>query len=242
LLKNYSNLWVFGDSYTTPDYCVDPCNSFWGLTAEYCKIPTIKNCSRLGNSFDSVSQLLVEMQNEYDWKKDLFLIGIPPLERITVFDNYKDTVYHGHEIDTKYWSNNPFQIKSHHGLVALQNYGEDKQLILHSDRAWLETQTLRTIFLLTSWLDSKQANYLIINLSKSLDQSNIWGPSEFVLPFVKNHERCLVFEDTYRDINVNVHKPVDYDTYGWNGHHGSDGNLYFFKKSLLPWLQRCNLA
>ena len=240
--KNYDKLWVFGDSYTTPNICVSSAESFWGLTATYCKISTIKNCSRPVNSFDSVCQLLVAMQNDYNWEKDLFLIGIPPLERITVFDDYKDTTYNGHRIDTKLWSDELFPINAHRGLVGLQNYGTDKQLIIHSDRSWVETQNLRTIFLLTSWLDSKNANYVIINLSKSFNRNDTWGPNEFVLPYVENHKRCLVFEDSYRDINVDINKPTDYDTYGWNGHHGSAGNLYFFKKSLLPWLQRCKLA
>ena len=31
--KTYDKLWVFGDSYTTPNYFVDAKDSFWGLTA-----------------------------------------------------------------------------------------------------------------------------------------------------------------------------------------------------------------
>jgi hypothetical protein len=125
--------------------------------------------------------------------------------------------------------------------VTLQNYGADKQLIIHNDRSWVETQVLRTIFLLTTWLDSKNANYMILNLSKDLDRDNSWGPSEFVLPYAIQHPRCILFENTYHGINLNINKPADYNDFGWNGHHGPAGNAYFFEKSLLPHMQQCKL-
>ena len=232
MLKDYNKLWVFGDSYATPRVCVNPQDSFWGLTAQHLKIGSIKNCSKPVNSFDSVCHLLISMQDQYDWDHDLFLIGIPILERITVFDNFKDTAYFGHEIDTNTWRSNRFKIPYHHGLIGMQNYGSDKELIIHSDRSWVETQALRTIFLLTTWLDSKNANYLIVNLSKPMDKDNLWGPSEFVLPFCQNHSRCILFEDTYYSVNVHKHKPPDFKQYGWGGHHGPAGNAHFFETSI----------
>jgi hypothetical protein len=223
---------VFGDSYTTPDVCVTPEDSFWGLTAQHFKIDAIKNCSRSVNSFDSVCHLLISMQDQFDWNIDLFLIGIPPLERITIFDNFKDTAYFGHEIDTTTWTSNRFKIPYHHGLIGMQNYSNDKELIIHSNRSWLETKTLQTIFLLTTWLDSKNANYLIVNLSKPMDKNNLWGPSEFVLPYCQNHKRCILFDDTYYSVNVNLNEPVDFRQYGWRGHHGPAGNAHFFETSI----------
>ena len=239
--KVYDKLWVFGDSYTTPDICVDPRDSFWGLTASYCNIPKILNCSRPVNSFDSVCHLLVSEQTQYNWDRDLLLIGIPPLARITVFDDFKDTPYYGHEIKTSSWESDKFQIHSHHGLVGLQNYGTDKQMIIHDDRGWLETQVLRTIFFLTSWLDSNNANYMIINLSKEFDWNNIWGPSNFVLPYALQHSRCILFDKTYCNVNLNKNPPPDFDQYGWDGHPGPVGNRCFFEQSLLPQMQKCNL-
>jgi hypothetical protein len=242
LLKDYNKLWVFGDSYTTPGVCVEPQDSFWGLLASHLNICTIKNCSRPVNSFDAVCQLVVGLQTEIMWNTDLVLIGIPPLERITVFDNYKDTEYLGHTIDTHTWQDQQFDIAVHRGLVSLQNYGTDKKLIIHHDRSWLETQVLRTVFFLTTWLDSINANYMILNLSKNFDKHNNWNPSNFVLPYVINHPRCILFENTYHDINLNINPPADFDQYEWNGHHGPAGNKYFFEKSLLPTLQRNKLC
>jgi hypothetical protein len=241
LSNSYDKLWVFGDSYTTPRCCVDPQDSFWGLLATNLNIATIKNCSKFGNSFDSVCQLLVGLQNEIHWHKDLVLIGIPPLERITVFDNHQNTEYLGYTIDTNTWEDKQFDIPVHRGIVSLKNYGEDKNLIIHSDRAWLETQVLRTVFFLTTWLDNINANYMIINLSKDFDQNNIWGPSNFVLSYGLNHPRCILFENTYHGINLDKNFPADFDLYGWQGHHGPDGNQYFFEKSLLPKMKECGL-
>ncbi len=225
--KKYHNLWVFGDSYTTPNVCVAPNESFWGLTANELDIKTVINFSRPVNSFDSVCQLVVGLQQQINWKTDLLLIGIPPLERITVFDNFKDTEYLGHKFSTKTWIDEKFDIPCHRGLVSLQNYGNDKTLVIHSDRSWLETQTLRMVFFLTTWLDNVGANYIILNLSKDLDKNNIWGPSNFVLDYCINHENCIIFKNTYHGINIGVNTPADSDEP--EGHHGPSGNRYFLK-------------
>lgn len=240
--KTYDKLWVFGDSFVTPDYCVNVKDSFWGLTAQHLDIPQINNYSQPGNSFDTVQQLLIGSAEHINWQKDLVFIGLPPLERITVFDNYKDTKYAGQVINTDNWLSTPVEVNCHNGLECLQNYGNDQQLVIHSDRSWLETQTLRTIFLLTKWLDSVNANYLILNLSKDLDENNHWGPSNFVLPYCKDHKNCVLFKDTYHGINLDINKPADFEQHGWNGHHGAMGNKYFFEHSLLPRLKELNLC
>ena len=240
--KTYNKLWVFGDSFTTTDYCVNAQDSFWGLTAQHLKILKIINYSRPGNSFDTIQQLLIGSTPEINWTDDLMFIGLPPLERITVFDNFKDTKYIGHVINTMDWTVSSQDVPVHNGLECLHYYGEDQQLIIHSDRSWLETQVLRTIFLLTQWLDSVGANYLIINLSKDLDENNQWGPSNFVLPYCKTHKNCVLFEDTYHGINLNINKPADFDQHGWNGHHGPNGNKYFFEQSLMPRLKELKLC
>lgn len=231
---------MFGDSYTTPGYYVDIQDSFWGLAASALYIPNIVNCSRQANSWTSVQQLLVGMQDQIRWSDDLIFVCVPPLERITVFDNYKDTAYNGHRISTATWTDETFPIACHHGLVSLQNYGSDRQLILHSDRSWAETDVMRQIFLISKWLDSVQANYMILNLSKDFDRGNRWGPSEFLLDYCLNLENSILFERTYHGINIGVNRPADTDQS--EGHHGPAGNRYFFENSLLPKLKECGLC
>lgn len=231
---------MFGDSFTTPNFCVDAKDSFWYLAAQTVGAKRIRNCSWSGNSFDSVTHMVVSMQDQFDWNTDLLLIGIPPLWRLTIFDDYKNTQWNGLEFDLTTEIEQDFHINCHTGL---KNFlvSEDKMLTIFNDRAWTETQTLRSIFLLTAWLDSKNAKYQIINLSEPLDANNIWGPSEFVLPYAQNHSNCILFKDTYQSINVNINPPADFKQYGWLGHHGPAGNRYFFEKSLLPNMQKCNL-
>lgn len=240
MLKKYNKLWVFGDSYTTPNVCVSPEKSFWGLTAVKLEIPAIVNCSREVNSWTTVQHLLVVLQPEIDWKNDLVFVGIPPLERITVFDNYANTEYLGHIIKSDTWHIESFDVPGHRGLRSLQYYGSDQELIIHSDRSWLETETLRQIFLISQWLDRISANYMILNLSKDFDENNVWGPSSFVLPYCKNLKQSILFKNTYHGVNIGVNKPADSDTP--EGHHGPDGNRYFFEQSLLPKLKECDLC
>lgn len=230
-----SRLFVIGDSYTTPYICVDPVDSFWGLAAQYVAADEIINASRPVNSFDSVCQLLIGMQNEYDydWDNDWFIIGIPPLERITIFDNHKNTEYPAKIINVQTWQEVNTTIQAHRGLISQQFYGGDHFLTVHADRSWTETQILREIYLLTQWLDRYNAKYLICNLSKPLDKNNLWGPSEFVLNYVINHDRSIVFDDTYYSVNVGINLPPDADgPEGWHGHHGPDGNKHYFETSL----------
>jgi hypothetical protein len=232
LLKKYHKLWVFGDSHSTPGVCVDNCDSFWGLTAKHLQVDTIINCSRPAMSFDSVCQILVGEQHQYNFSEDFFLIGIPPLERITAFDNFKDTPMCANIFDTATWENYKTLIHSHHGLVNYQYKDLDKILLLLSDRSWLETQVLRQIFLLTQWLDKNLANYIFVNLSKNLEVNNVWGPTNFILEYCLNHKRLKIFDGSLYDVNLNLNEPADYKSYGWFGHHGAAGNKHFFEETI----------
>ena len=231
MLKKYSKLWVFGDSYTTTNYCVDAQDSFWGLTAQYINASEIVNCSWPGNSFGSVKHTLVGMQSQFNFLTDFFIIGVPPLERLTVFDNFKDTKYSATCIDASTWKIHSQQINCHTGLQIIKG-AEAQRMIVYEDRSWTETQELSSIFLLTTWLDSVGANYLIVNLSKPFDANNIWGPSEFVLPYCRAHNKCILFDNTYYSVNLNKNEPVDFKQHGWMGHHGPAGNQHFFETSI----------
>ena len=226
--NSFEKLWVFGDSHSTPNMCVEPDQSFWGLAATELAVKHVVNCSRPALSFDSVCHLLVGEQQQYDYDRDFFIIGIPPLERITIFDDYKDTTFKSWSFDLPGWNLQRTKMLSHNGLINLQYKDLDKVWIMMSDRAWLETQVLRQIFLITQWLDQQHAQYMIINLSKNLDPANHWGPSQFILDYCKNHQRCQLFDGSLYNCNLGTHFPADFDHYGWYGHHDSNGNRHFF--------------
>lgn len=226
--KSFEKLWVFGDSHSTPGVCVEPDKSYWGLAAIELAVKNVVNCSRPALSFDSVCQLLVGEQQQYDYDRDFFIIGIPPLERVTIFDNYKDTHFESWSFDLPEWNLQRTQMHSHNGLINLPYKDLDKIWITLSDRSWVETQVLRQIFLITQWLDQQHAQYMIINHSKNLDSNNHWGPSQFILDYCKNHHRCQLFDGSLYDCNLGIHRPADFDQYGWYGHHNSNGNQHFF--------------
>ncbi len=227
--KEYKRLCVWGDSYATPDYCVQPAESFWGLSAQFLKVDTIVNYAWPGCSFSSVCHMLISQQP--NWKEDYLLIGIPPLERLTVFDDFKDTKYHAHYINTSTWDKTQEQINCHTGLKNIPGWGAEK-MVVYSDRSWTEIQVLSQLFLLTNWLDNQNANYLIVNLSKPLDINSAWAPSKFLLPWAVNHSKMILFKDTYYSVNENIHKPIDFTNHGWKGHHGPTGNKHFFESSI----------
>lgn len=239
-MTGYKTLWVYGSSNSVPNHAVPMNQSFWGLAAQDLGVDHIINFSTSGNSFDGVIHTLVSMQPMYNWQDDFFLIGIPPLERWTVFDNHADTATWAHRITVKNWGIDKFENDCFHGLINV-GFQTDKSTVLYEDRSWTETQALNKIFLLTSWLDSVKANYLLVNLSKNFDPQNIWKPTQFLLPYCLNHERSILFDKTYVSINENVFRPVDYNQFGWLGHHGPEGNKNFYENSIRPQLTKCKL-
>lgn len=230
-MQKNSRLWVFGDSYSTPYFKVEPPQSFWGLAAKHMGCHSIWNCSWPGNSWMSVRHMLIAQQSQFDFEQDFFLIGIPPLERFTAFDNYKNTTYQAQVFDVTSWAMTPSPIDCHTGLQIVR-YQDAKTMAIYEDRSWTETQLLSDIFLLTQWLDSCQARYVIINLNRPLSKDNYWGPTQFLLPFALAHPRCILFDRTYQSVNQGLIPPADFDQYGWDGHHGADGNRNFFESSL----------
>jgi hypothetical protein len=239
LLKKYRNLWVFGDSYSTPNICVDPTDSFWMDTARILKVDKIYNYSWPGNSFDSVIHNLTSESGQFDWKNDFILIGVPPLVRLTVVSNNDTKAYYRRVFDTDAKEIGQEQILCHHGLKNIHFY-DDPTAIRFEDQTWTEIQACRNIFLLNQWLDSKEANYLIINLSKDF-MTDFPATGRFLQETCFNHPRNILVGDTCYNLNLGVNKPTDFDTYGWSGHHGSAGNKHFFKESILTRLKNNNL-
>jgi hypothetical protein len=239
LQKRYRNLWIFGDSYSTPDVCVSPEDSFWGSVAKKIGVDEIHNYSRSGNSLDSIIHLLISESTQYSWDNDFFLIGIPPLVRLTVVSDDDRKAYHKKVYDKQLNQVDERQILCHHGLESRSFYN-DPLAVRFEDPTWNEIQACRQIFLINQWLDRNNTNYILINLSKDF-QNDLPSTGKFLLEQCLNHPRNILVGKTYWGINYGINKPADFDEYGWSGHHGRDGNRYFFEKSLLPKMKQCGL-
>ena len=240
MLKKYRNLWVFGDSYSTPGVCVEPVDSFWMLAARELQVDKIYNYSWPGNSLDSVVHLLISDSDDYDWEQDFFIIGIPPLIRLTVVSDDDKKSYHKNVFDIQGNKLKEELILCHHGLENKQFY-HDPIAVRFEDPTWTEIQACRIIFLVNAWLDSRGARYLLVNLSKDF-QNDQPSTGKFLLDKCLNHPNNILSGDTYYGVNCGINKPKDYDRYGWSGHHGAPGNLYYFEKSFNPRLKRLNLC
>ena len=73
-----SRLFIYGDSYSTPGFCVDPKDSWWGLIAQDLQVGSIENYSWPGNNVDSISHLIVASAGFSS--KDYVVTGVPPIE------------------------------------------------------------------------------------------------------------------------------------------------------------------
>ena len=231
---------MFGDSYSTPGLCVEPEHSFWMTTARYLGARNVYNYSWPGNSLDSVIHTLISDSDQYDWQHDFFLIGIPPLVRLTVVSDDDKKSYHRYVYDSQGREIDQQLIASHHGLEN-KNFYDDPLAVRFEDATWTEIQACRLIFLVNAWLDKHRANYLIVNLSKDF-QDDSPSTGAFLLDHCLHHPHNLLIKDTYYNLNLGVNKPADYAQYGWNGHHGASGNQYFFTQALMPRLTILNLC
>jgi len=238
--KTYRNLWVFGDCYSTPFLNVKPADSFWMLVADLLQVQKVINYSWPGNSFESVLHTLISDSAEYDWEHDFFLIGIPILHQLTTVSQDTQKSYHRRIFNQQAKEIAQEYVLCHAGLENI-SYKNDPMSIVFKDPTWRHTQVCRSIFLLNSWLDQHKANYLIANLGKGL-MNDKPATGKFVLEKCYNHPRNILFQNTYYDVNVGINRPPDYDQLGWFGHHGPDGNRYFFDKSLLPKINECGLC
>lgn len=231
---------MFGDSYSTPGVCVHPSDSFWMLATRKLEVDLVINYSWPGNSLDSVIHTLISDSADYDWERDFFLIGIPPLIRLTVASTDTKKSYHRRIFNLDSVETEQQLILCHHGLENKQFY-QDPIAVRFEDPTWTEIQACRTIYLINSWLDSHRANYLLCNLSKDF-QFDEPATGKFLLEKCCNHVRNILRGKTYWGMNYGVNKPGDYDQYGWAGHHGADGNMHFFENSVVIKLQECELV
>ena len=232
-------MWVFGDSFATPDCFVPVRHSFWMLTAQKLAVKKIYNYARGGNSFESVVHALVCDSAEIDWKDDFIIVGIPALARSAVVS--KDDGYSNHRqvFDTGSEKITEEMILALHGIESKSFY-HDPTAIRFEDPQWTEIQALRIVFLLNAWLDAQKANYLICNLGKDFIDA-VPATGKFLMETCYKHPNNLVNGDTYYGVNVGVNKPVDFDKHGWAGHHGPAGNKRYFESAIYPRLLKNNL-
>lgn len=238
-MSTYNNLYIFGDSYSTTNYCVNYKDSFWYSIAKDANIQNITNYSWVSNSLDSIIHTLISEQNNYDWN-GLFVICLPVLERITVFDDFQGQTREATKISEN--GIEEFTVESHSSLDVISLHeSEYKHIIMNNTRSWTEITALKSLYLIDQWLSAKGVDYVFLNMSQGFMTDNQWPTSKFLVDHFIKHKNSIIFENTYIDINHGIHKPVDFDKYGWMGHHGKDGNQNYYENSVKPKLQELNI-
>ena len=148
---------MFGDSYTSPNICVSPKESFWGLTAQDLEVNKIQNYSHPGFSLDHVLHIL--LNETFDFSNDYFVIGIPPLIRYIGYSDSYNTTWDLSEFDSNFVQNT--QIIN--CLSHTQKFNFEQQFknnILGTNRfnsEWNDVQCLEKIFLLHQYLKLQNA-------------------------------------------------------------------------------------
>lgn len=226
-----SKLYIFGDSYSAPDFCVEPKDSWWGIMARELPIDTIENYSWPGNNVDSIAHLVASGPGFAP--NDYIVIGVPPIERFTVFNADSSARQYYRFFKNLVKIDQPF-IPQHDGLEQVTTHQLGREYVMSWNRSWQEAQVLRELFLLGQYIQGWTNNYLIVNLAEPFQPATQWAPlSSMQFKFLAN-PHAILFSDTYYSINKDINKPVDFDTHGWHGHHGAAGNQRWWELVLKP--------
>jgi len=232
LSTNLKKLNVFGDSFSTPGVCVEPSESFWGLTAQDLSVTCINNYSQSGFSLDHVIHIL--LNETFDFDSDYFLIGIPPLLRYVEYsDNFK-TTWNQCTFDNKF-NTVTQKIESLTNTNRFRFEDRCKNQVVEYSAEWAHVQALEKIYLLHQFLRAKQAKFMIVNLTCPIMFQDNWPAGKSIMHKTKHLLECILFDNTFYSTNYDDRiKPADYDQYGWVGHHGAKGNFNWYNKVIKP--------
>lgn len=226
-------LQVLGDSYTSPNFFVEPKDSFWGLIANDLNTNII-NYSSPGFSFDAILHIL--LNQEFDFKNDFFIIGIPPTVRETVYKegsgyNLYKTIINDNNIVTE-----PIAcLENVDNIKISERYTDEYQKLYPFSPEWHDVQVLEKVYFVYQYLKSHQARFIILNLSVPFIYQDMWPAGQHVIRKIKQLKECVIFDNTYIGVNKQDKiKPPDFNQYGWQGHPGPEGNLNYYNKVVKP--------
>lgn len=233
-------LYVFGDSFSTPYFCVDPKDSFWGLLANEISIDEIYSYCWPGNCLENIVHTI--LNEDFEFENSYFVIGLPPLLRNSIYTEVKGIIPDAdqrqlYKFDKFFAATNiTAQSLTYVGNWEFtETFSNDKDYISYFSSEWRDVLSLEKIFLLSNWLTSKNANFLIVNLTVPIVYQDSWPTGQSIMRKVNNIENCILFDKTLYSVNFEDKiKPVDYKKYGWQGHHGVAGNKNWYTKVIKP--------
>jgi len=234
-----SKLYIFGDSYSTPGLCTNPKDSFWGLLARDLadKIESIENYSWPGNNIDSIGHVIVSIVDQFE-HDDYLLIGIPHLQRLTLYNQDRELSDDKHmaSFSCDLIKQKTERVFCHSGLTQLITHQLGKDYVMNWNQSWAEAQALRMLLTLDAFLINKIKfeHVVYFNLSEPYQPLTQWPTLCLLQQQVLKNPRMVLFENTYYSVNKDKHLPLDFDQFGWAGHHGPEGNKNFYETTIRP--------
>lgn len=226
-----ARLYVYGDSYSTPGFCVDPRDSWWGQMALALDIDSVENYSWPGNNIDSIAHLIVAGAGFA--QDDCVVIGVPPIERFTVFGEEDQEIRYHRFFKNLIKMDQPI-VKEHSGLKQVTTHQLGREYVTLWNRGWAEAQVLRELFLLKQYILQWTSKVLIVNLAEPFQPATQWPTLNSIQRRFLADPHSILFEDTYYSVNKDVNRPIDFDTHGWHGHHDATGNHHWYETIILP--------
>lgn len=238
-------LYVFGDSFATPYVCVDPKESFWGLSAKELKVDEIYSYAWSGNGLENIIHTILNEPIDFNDSNSYYIIGIPPLLRHSIYyDNKIKGIPSSSAINDRnlYKFSKDFEKVNPIDALSLTGVGNwefektfrnDREYVSYFHAEWRDILSLEKIYLLDSFLKNKNAKFMIVNLTVDIHYQDQWPAGKEIMKKINELNTCFMFADSYHDLNTRDGiKPADYERYGWMGHHGPEGNLNWYNKHI----------
>ena len=226
-----SMLHIFGDSYSTPDYYVDPKDSWWGRLSTDMQLPC-KVYAWPGNNMDYITHAIVCYMNEKIHAGDYVVVGIPPVQRTTLMKPEIDKVECIQHFDLNFKCiHEEHDVLSQQGLVSIPVHDMSKDFVLGHNDEWANAQVIRNIVLLDTFLKAHDIPVMFVNTSEPIKHDE-WAPMSMLSKYSQGDH--IELTNTYYSVNYDVNIPKDFDKWGWVGHYGSDGNQLWYDTVIKP--------
>ena len=222
----YDILYVIGDSYTTPDCCVQVNDSYWKKFGQFIQADTIVNHSHPGKCNQSMLRNAMRFCLDNSDKKIFVLVGLTTIYRLDYqdfsFEN-NDNTENGNMAEL-YIHN--FEMHNNKSMGEYDKWFVDKWTYEHTF-----CNLTNSIIAHAYFFESKNVDYLIHNCSVPLNE-DIYNPflKSFCIELRNKKSIPNLFTNTYYSLNKEKGiKPADFEQYGWMGHHGEEGNQVYFE-------------
>lgn len=210
-------LYVDGDSYSTPGGCVDPVDSYWSKFGAHIQATKIVNFAYPGKSNNGMIRNATRFCLDHP-EEDLFvLIGFSHLERYDYFDEHQ----HSYKSSK---TPNPLEF----GVVS-EHAHQNQDRIQFYNREFEESKFLSALINFHGGLTTRpNIKFMLHSCTNPLVISNMPLLERFYQE-VQSYPRVInLFNDTYLSLNQRLGvKPVDFDAFKWQGHHGPEGNATY---------------